>query len=34
LQLDSPTSIAETEELRKVGTGKPLNEILGRLGLP
>ena len=34
LQLEPPLSIAETEELRKVRTGKPLNEILGRLGLP
>jgi hypothetical protein len=34
LQLEPPLSIAETEELRKVRTGKSLNEILGRLGLP
>ena len=33
LQLDPPSSIAETEELRKVRTGKPLSEILTRLGL-
>jgi hypothetical protein len=30
--LEPPLSIAETEELRKVKTGKPLNEILARLG--
>jgi hypothetical protein len=34
LQLEPPLSIAETEELRKTRTGKPLNEILGGLGLP
>ncbi len=34
LQLEPPLSIAETEELRKVRTGKPLSEILDRLGLP
>jgi len=34
LQLEPPLSIAETEELRKVRTGKPLREILGRLGMP
>ncbi|MCE9554405.1 MAG: hypothetical protein K8T91_13640 [Planctomycetes bacterium] len=33
LRLEPPLSIAETEELRKVRTGKPLSEILGRLGL-
>jgi hypothetical protein len=33
LQLEPPLSIAELEELRKVRTGKPLKEILGRLGL-
>jgi hypothetical protein len=33
LQLEPPTSIAETEQLRKERTGKPLNEILHRLGL-
>jgi hypothetical protein len=33
LQLEAPLSIAETEELRKVRTGKPLAEILGRLGI-
>ena len=32
-ELDPPLSIAELEELRKVRTGKPLEEILGRLGL-
>ena len=31
--LEPPSSIAETEELRKVRTGKPLQEILNRLGL-
>jgi hypothetical protein len=30
LQLEPPLSIAETEELRKVKTGKPLAEILAR----
>jgi hypothetical protein len=34
LQLEPPLSIAETEELRKVRTGKPLEEILSRLGMP
>jgi hypothetical protein len=33
LQLEPPLSIAETEDLRKVRTGKPLSEILKRLGL-
>lgn len=33
LQLESPLSIAEVEELRKNPTGKPLSEILSRLGL-
>lgn len=33
LQLEPPLSIAETEELRKIKCGKPLNEILGRLRL-
>jgi hypothetical protein len=34
LQLEPLLSIAETEELRKKNrTGKPLEEILGRLGL-
>lgn len=33
LQLEPPTSIAETEQLRKERTGKPLDEILQRLGL-
>jgi hypothetical protein len=33
LQLEPPLSIAETDELRKVRTGKPLAEILGRLGI-
>lgn len=32
LQLEPPLSIAETEELRKIRTGKPLSEILQRLG--
>lgn len=32
LQLEPPHSIAETEELRKTRTGKPLSEILERLG--
>lgn len=32
LQLEPPHSIAETEELRKQRTGKPLAEILERLG--
>jgi hypothetical protein len=33
LQLEPPLSIAETEERRlKNGTGKPLEDILGRLG--
>jgi hypothetical protein len=33
LQLEPPLSIAETEQLRqKHRTGKPLDEILGRLG--
>jgi hypothetical protein len=30
--LEPPLSIAETEKLRKIKTGKPLNEILARLG--
>ena len=34
LQLEPLLSIAETEELRKVRTGKPLDEILSRLGVP
>ena len=34
LQLEPPLSIAETEQLRKKNrTGKPLEEILRRLGL-
>jgi hypothetical protein len=32
LQLEPPLSISQTEELRKNRTGKPLKEILGRLG--
>lgn len=32
LQLEPPLSIAEIEERRKVRTGKPLEEILSRLG--
>jgi hypothetical protein len=33
LQLEPPLSIAEVEELRKNKTGKPLEEILARLGV-
>jgi hypothetical protein len=33
LQLEPPLSIAEVEELRKVKHGKPLSEILERLGI-
>lgn len=33
LQLEPPLSIAEIEELRKVKHGKPLSEILERLGV-
>ena len=33
LELETPLSIAEIEELRKNKTGKPLEEILQRLGL-
>jgi hypothetical protein len=33
LQLEPLLSITETEELRKVQTGKPLDEILARLGV-
>ncbi len=33
LQLEPPLSVAETEELRKTRAGKPLSEILNRLGL-
>jgi hypothetical protein len=33
LQLEPPLSRAETEELRKNRTGRPLEEILDRLGL-
>jgi hypothetical protein len=32
LQLEPPLSIAEVEALRNVRTGKPLEEILDRLG--
>ncbi len=32
LQLEPPLSIPQTEELRRNRTGKPLEEILGRLG--
>ena len=32
LQLEPLLSISQTEELRKNPTGKPLEEILGRLG--
>lgn len=34
LQLEPPLSIAEIQELRKQQTGKPLSEILARLGVP
>jgi hypothetical protein len=33
MQLEPLLSIVETEELRKVQTGKPLSEILARLGI-
>jgi hypothetical protein len=33
LQLEPPSSIEELQELRKVKTGKPLEEILARFGL-
>jgi len=33
LQLEPPLSIEETENVRKVRTGKPLEEILNRLGV-
>jgi hypothetical protein len=33
LQLEPPLSIVETKQLRQVRTGKPLSEILDRLGL-
>ena len=33
LRLEPPLSIAETENLRSVKTGKPLDEILNRLGI-
>ena len=33
LQLEPPLSIAETNELRNVRAGKPLDEILSRLGI-
>jgi hypothetical protein len=33
LQLEPPLSIEESQKLRKVRTGKPLEEILGRLGI-
>lgn len=33
LKLEPPTSLEELEELRKVRTGKPLEEILARFGL-
>jgi len=32
LQLEPPISISQVEEFRKNRTGKPLEEILGRLG--
>jgi hypothetical protein len=34
LQLEPPLTIAETEDLRKTRTGKPLSEILDQLGIP
>jgi hypothetical protein len=34
LQLEPPLSLAEIQELRKQQTGKPLSEILARLGVP
>jgi hypothetical protein len=33
LQLEPPLSIAQTDELRKVRMGKPLEEVLERLGV-
>jgi hypothetical protein len=33
LQLEPPSSIEELQELRKVRSGKPLEEILARFGL-
>ena len=33
LQLEPPLSVAETDELRKHRTGKPLEEVLKRLGI-
>jgi hypothetical protein len=33
LQLEPPLSIEETEQLRQNRTGKPLEDILSRLGL-
>jgi hypothetical protein len=33
LQLEPHLSVAETEELRKDRTGKPLSDILARLGI-
>lgn len=33
LRLEPPLSIAETEKLRSNKTGKPLDEILARLGI-
>jgi hypothetical protein len=33
LPLESPLSIEQTDELRKVKTGKPLEEILTRFGV-
>jgi hypothetical protein len=33
LQLEPPSSIEELQELRKVRSGKPLDEILARFGL-
>jgi hypothetical protein len=34
LNLEPPLSVAEIEALRKNPTGKPLSEILARLGVP
>jgi hypothetical protein len=34
LNLEPPLSVEETERLRQNKTGKPLSEILGRLGVP
>jgi hypothetical protein len=34
LQLEPPLSIVDTQKLRSDQTGKPLSEILSRLGIP